>query len=115
MVASSPAARCGRWRGVDDEFIHWTEHTRICIVGKVKPVVFRGDSLERLRKFPSSVRQDAGYQLERVQRGDAPDDFKPMSGIGRGVQEIRVRDAAGAFRVIYLARFEEAVYVLHVF
>jgi phage-related protein len=81
----------------------------------VKPVVFRGDSLERLRKFPSSVRQDAGYQLERVQRGDAPDDFKPMSGIGRGVQEIRVRDAAGAFRIIYLARFEEAVYVLHVF
>ncbi|MGQ0583418.1 MAG: type II toxin-antitoxin system RelE/ParE family toxin [Reyranella sp.] len=81
----------------------------------MKPVVFRGDSLERLRRFPASVRQDAGYQLERLQRGTTPDDFKPMSTIGAGVQEIRVRDAAGAFRVIYVARFEEAVYVLHAF
>ncbi len=81
----------------------------------MKPVVFRGDSLERLRRFPASARQDAGYQLDRVQRGAAPDDFKPMSTIGSGVQEIRVRDAAGAFRVIYVARFEEAVYVLHAF
>ena len=81
----------------------------------MKPVVFRGDSLERLRKFPASARQDIGYQLERLQHGNMPDDFKPMSGIGPGVQEIRVRDAAGAFRVIYLARFEEATYVLHIF
>lgn len=81
----------------------------------MKPVVFRGDSLERLRRFPASARHDAGYQLERVQRGTMPDDFKPMSGIGTGVQEIRVRDAAGAFRIIYVARFEEAVYVLHAF
>jgi phage-related protein len=81
----------------------------------VKPVVFRGDSLERLRRFSASARQDAGYQLERVQRGSMPDDFKPMSSIGAGVQEIRVRDATGAFRIIYVARFEEAVYVLHAF
>ena len=81
----------------------------------MKPVVFRGDSLERLRRFPVSVRQDAGYQLERIQRGVAPDDFKSMSTIGAGVQELRVRDAAGAFRVIYIARFEEAIYVLHAF
>jgi phage-related protein len=81
----------------------------------VKPVVFRGNSLERLRRFPASARQDAGYQLEQVQRGEMPDDFKPMSNIGPGVQEIRVRDAGGAFRVIYVARFEEAIYVLHAF
>ena len=81
----------------------------------MKPVVFRGNSLERLRRFPASARQDAGYQLEQVQRGNMPDDFKPMSSIGPGVQEIRVRDAAGAFRVIYVARFNEAIYVLHAF
>lgn len=81
----------------------------------MKPVVFRGNSLERLRRFPASARQDAGYQLEQVQRGDMPDDFKSMSSIGPGVQEIRVRDAGGAFRVIYVARFEEAIYVLHAF
>ena len=76
---------------------------------------FLGDSLERLRRFPVSVRQDAGYQLKRIQRGAAPDDFKSMSTIGAGVQEIRVRDAAGAFRIIYIARVEEAVCVLHAF
>jgi phage-related protein len=81
----------------------------------VKPVIFRGNSLERLRRFPASARQDAGYQLEQVQRGGAPDDFKPMPTIGPGVQEIRVRDASGAFRVIFIARFQEAIYVLHAF
>jgi len=81
----------------------------------VKLVIFRGDSLERLRRFPAFARQDAGYQLERVQSGKMPDDFKPMPSVGVGVQEIRVRDVAGAFRVIYIARFEEAIYVLHAF
>lgn len=81
----------------------------------VKPVIFRGDSLERLQKFPRSARQDAGYQIELVQRGHSPDDFKPMSSIGSGVQEIRIRDPAGAFRIMYVARFEDAVYVLHAF
>jgi phage-related protein len=81
----------------------------------VKTVVFRGDSLERLRRFPASARQDAGYQLEKIQRGEMPDDFKTMQGVGPGVQEIRIRDFAGAFRVIYVARFEEAIYVLHAF
>ena len=61
------------------------------------------------------ARQDAGYQLDRVQRGLQPDDFKPMPTIGRGVEEIRIRDDAGNFRVIYTARFADAVLVLHAF
>jgi hypothetical protein len=52
----------------------------------MKPVRFVGDSLERLREFPEDARQDAGYQLEKVQRGEQPDDFKPMSTIGRDWQ-----------------------------
>ncbi len=55
-----------------------------------------------------------GYQLDKVQRGDQPDDFKPMPGIGKGVEEIRVSEPSGAYRVIYIARRVEAVYVLHV-
>ncbi len=81
----------------------------------MKPVVFLGDSLASVRAFPRSARRTAGYQLDRVQRGLDPDDSKPMRTIGAGVREIRVRDRAGAFRVICLASLAEAVYVLHAF
>jgi phage-related protein len=81
----------------------------------MKPVVFLGDSVERLRAFPEGARRDAGFQLDRVQRGLDPDDWKPMATIGPGVREIRVRDASGAYRVVYVASLAEAVYVLHAF
>jgi phage-related protein len=81
----------------------------------MKPVVFLGDSVAQLRAFPDGPRRDAGFQLDRVQRGLDPDNWKPVTSIGPGVREIRVRDAMGAFRVIYLATFAEAVYVLHAF
>lgn len=80
-----------------------------------KPVEFLGDSLDALRSFPLSVRRDAGFELDKVQHGMEPDDWKPMATIGQGVKEIRIRDVAGAFRVIYLAKLEDAVYVLHCF
>jgi phage-related protein len=78
-------------------------------------VCFLGDSLRCLRDFPQDVRHDAGYQIEKVQRGEQPDDFKPVPAIGKGVEEIRVSNSSGAYRVIYLARRTEAVYVLHAF
>ena len=81
----------------------------------MKSIQFLGDSLKRLRAFPSEARQDAGHQLYQVQRGERPDDFKPMPTIGRGVEEIRVWDETGTYRVIYTARRAEAVYVLHAF
>jgi phage-related protein len=81
----------------------------------MKPVRFVGDSLKRVREFPDDVRHDAGYQLDRVQRGLQPDDFKPMPSIGRGVEEIRIWDDSGTYRVIYTARTADAVYVLHAF
>ena len=68
-----------------------------------------------LQGFPKAVRSEAGEQLFLVQAGEDPDDWKPMSAIGPGVKEIRVRDEAGAFRVFYVAKFQEAVYVLHCF
>ena len=81
----------------------------------MKPLRFLGNALEQLREFPEDARQDAGYQLDKVQRGEQPDDFKPMPSIGRGVEEIRLRDDRGTYRVIYTARLIDAVYVLHAF
>jgi phage-related protein len=81
----------------------------------MKPVRFLGDSLQCLRAFPAAVRHDIGFQIETLQQGRQPDDFKPMPGIGKGVEELRVRDASGAFRVIYTTRMADAVYVLHAF
>ena len=65
--------------------------------------------------FPVIVRRKAGFQLDRVQRGIDPDDWKPMTLIGSGVKEIRIRETSGAFRIIYVASFAEAVFVLHAF
>lgn len=81
----------------------------------MKPIWFLGDSLKALRDFPDDARRDAGRQLRRVQMGMAANDFKVMPQIGRGVEEIRIREESGAWRVIYTARLAEAVYVLHAF
>lgn len=80
-----------------------------------RPVEFRGSSLEDLRAFPKFARREAGHQVDQVQRGVEPDDWKPMPVIGSGVREIRIRDAAGIFRVVYIAKFADAIYVLHCF
>ena len=84
-------------------------------IGDVKPIAFLGGSLDDLRGFPADARREAGYQLDRVQRGLDPDDWRPMPSIGAGVREIRVREPAGAFRVIYVATFADVAYVLHAF
>ncbi|CDN53047.1 Hypothetical protein RG1141_CH06870 [Neorhizobium galegae bv. officinalis bv. officinalis str. HAMBI 1141] len=81
----------------------------------MKPVVFLGDALEQLRDFPEVARKEAGVQLHKIQLGLEPSDWKPMTTIGAGVREIRIRDEAGAFRIIYVTKIEDAVYVLHAF
>ena len=80
-----------------------------------KNVVWMGCSKEDLLAFPRAVVSELGRQLLKVQFGDAPDDFSPMSTVGQGAYEIRQRDARGWYRVIYVAKFEKAVYVLHSF
>lgn len=81
----------------------------------MKPLFFVGTAREDLAAFPETVRRTAGYQLFMAQAGRQPVDFKPLPDVGPGTHEIRVRDHAGAFRVIYVAKFEDAVYVLHAF
>ncbi|MEO8882695.1 MAG: type II toxin-antitoxin system RelE/ParE family toxin [Devosia sp.] len=80
-----------------------------------KPIVFLGDALARLRDFPEAARKEAGVQLHKIQQGLEPSDWKPMVTIGSGVREIRIRDEAGAFRVLYVTNVGNAAYVLHAF
>jgi len=81
----------------------------------IKRVTFHGDSLDRIRDFPEEARREAGHELYQVQKGRDPSDWKPMSSIGAGVREIRIRDATGAYRVIYIATLTDAIHVLHAF
>ena len=79
-----------------------------------KPLVWLGSSLEEVKGFPEDARRSAGYQLRRLQEGLEPTDWKAMPGVGPGVQEIRLHTTT-EHRVFYVARFAEAVYVLHAF
>ena len=81
----------------------------------MKPVIWMGSSKVDLKAFPAAVIDDLGHQLFLVQCGLEPDDWKPMTTVGTGVREIRVKDVAGVFRTVYLATRAEAVYVLHCF
>lgn len=81
----------------------------------MKAVRFVGDSLDRLREFPMDAKREAGHQLDRVQNGLDPSDWKPLKTVGPGVREIRIREESGAFRVIYVATLPETVVVLHCF
>jgi phage-related protein len=80
----------------------------------MKPLSFVGSSLDELRAFPAAVRHAIGVELMRVQFGGLPTNFKPLKEAGAGAYEIRVH-LDGAWRVIYVARFEKAIYVLHAF
>jgi len=82
---------------------------------KEKPIYWVGSSLKDLLALPDEVRKDAGYQLHRVQNGLEPKNWKPFQEIGSGVKEIRIYDGEGAFRIMYVAKFAEKIYVLHAF
>lgn len=80
----------------------------------MKPLKFIGSSLDDVRDFPAEARRRTGFDLYAVQRGLEPSDWKPMNEVGRGVREIRIH-ILGEWRVLYVAKFEDAVYVLHAF
>lgn len=81
----------------------------------MKPITFLDDSRTRLQAFPDKARYRAGVELRAVQFGLDPDDWKPMKTVGPGVREIRIRQASGAWRIIYLATLSDRVLVLHAF
>ena len=79
-----------------------------------KLLAWIGSSLDDIRQFPQEAKRKAGLELRAIQRGQDPMDFRPMPAVGPGVQEIRIR-ARGAYRVFYVAKLEEVIYVLHAF
>lgn len=79
-----------------------------------KPLVWLCDTLDTVRSFPENARKEVGHQLGQVQEGGNPVDWKPMESAGAGVREVRIR-VETAYRVVYVAKFPEAVYVLHAF
>ena len=80
-----------------------------------KEIRWVGFAYDDLLAFPQDPRKEAGFQLGKVQAGFDPTDWKPFDDMGAGTKEIRVKDASGIHRVIYIAKFEEAIYVLHSF
>jgi phage-related protein len=80
----------------------------------MKPLEFVGSSLNDLKEFPAEARRAAGFELGFIQQGLDPSDWKPMNEVGAGVREIRIH-VLGEWRVLYVAKFTEAVYVLHAF
>ncbi|MDN5870274.1 MAG: type II toxin-antitoxin system RelE/ParE family toxin [Nitrococcus sp.] len=81
----------------------------------MRRIAWVGSSKADLMAFPDDARREAGYQLDKVQRGEDPDDWKPMKTIGSGVREIRIHEACGTFRLIYVVLIGECIHVLHCF
>jgi phage-related protein len=81
----------------------------------IKEIRWVGSSYDDLLAFPDESRRQAGFQLGKVQAGLEPEDWKPFNEVGAGTREIRIRDSSGIYRVMYVAKFEEAIYVLHCF
>ena len=80
-----------------------------------KAIYWVGSSLKDLLALPDEVRREAGYQLHRVQNGLAPENWRPFQSVGAGVQEIRISEGNGIYRVMYVAKFAHKIYVLHAF
>jgi len=80
-----------------------------------KEIRWIGSSYQNILDFPPEARKEAGHQLGKVQAGLEPDDWKPFGEAGAGIKEIRIWEKAGTYRVMYVAKFEEAIYVLHCF
>jgi phage-related protein len=82
---------------------------------KLATIVWEGDSKEVLRSFPKGVIQNFGFELWQLQQGERPRNYRPLPSVGSGVCELRDRDARGWYRVVYLSRIDDVIYVLHCF
>jgi phage-related protein len=98
--------------------LRWTKYSSfaiVCLMHPCKPIVFCGTALKDLKAFPKAVMHDIGEQLSHLQHGEDADDWKPMTTVGKGVREVRGKDESGAYRALYVAKYKEAIYVLHCF
>lgn len=81
----------------------------------IRELVFVGNALKDIKAFSPDAKTDAGYELDRIQRGHNPSDFKTIPRVGKGAMELRIWDEEGTYRVLYVAKIKDAVYVLHCF
>ena len=81
----------------------------------MKEIIWLGSSYDDLKAFPADAKQNAGFQLHKIQQGNDPNDWKPLTIVGAGVREIRIKAESGAFRVIYVANIGLKICVLHAF
>ena len=81
----------------------------------MQDLAFVGSSQDDIRQFPEDARREAGYQLDKVQRGEQPTDLGPMTTISSGVYEVRIKEHGDEFRVFYVTAFRDKIYVLHAF
>ncbi|MFT6916635.1 MAG: phage-related protein [Motiliproteus sp.] len=84
-------------------------------MNREKEVRWIDTSLDDIKAFPREAMIEAGYQLNLIQHGLDPENFKWFKAVGAGVKEIRIKQPDSIFRVMYVAKFDEAVYVLHCF
>lgn len=82
---------------------------------RLATIVWEGDSREVLKDFPEGVRQNFGFELWQLQLGERPNDYRPLTSVGPGVFELRDQDERAWYRVVYLSRIEDVIYVLHCF
>ncbi|MHB1947413.1 MAG: type II toxin-antitoxin system RelE/ParE family toxin [Gammaproteobacteria bacterium] len=80
----------------------------------MKKIAWLGNTHQLIKGYPDNVKREIGYNLDMIQRGLDPFDWKPMSSVGTGVKEIRIHEE-NEYRVLYVAKFEDAVYVIHSF
>jgi len=81
----------------------------------MKYIEFIGSSLDAIKDFPDKAKRQVGHELDKVQRGHEPSDWKPMKSVGQGVREIRIKDEQGIYRVVYVVKYLDLVHVLHAF
>jgi phage-related protein len=82
---------------------------------RLAEIVWESDSKEVLRSFPEAVIQDFGFELWQLQQGERPRNYRPLPSVGPGVFELRDQDERGWYRVVYLSRIDDVIYVLHCF
>ena len=80
----------------------------------MKKIIWLATTHSTIKEYPDNVRREIGYNLSKIQHGLDPADWKPMTGIGQGIKEIRIH-AENEYRILYLTKFQEAIYVLHTF
>jgi len=82
---------------------------------RLATIAWEGDSREVLKSFPEDIRQNFGFELWELQLGERPSDYRPLTSIGPGVFELRDQDERAWYRVVYLSRINDVIYVLHCF